>query len=60
MHCSSCVMSIDGELEDTDGVIEVKTSYVKQQTEVTFDSKKITPEKILSVISDLGYVGEMV
>ncbi len=50
MHCTSCAMNIDGELEDTEGVKEAKTNYAKQQTEVTFDPKKVSIDKMISVI----------
>lgn len=55
MHCSSCAMDIDGELEDTDGISESKTSYVKQQTEVIFDSNIIDLKKIIKIVNDIGY-----
>ena len=55
MHCTSCAMNIDGELEDTDGVKESKTNYAKQMTEVTFDSQKITQGTIQTIIQKLGY-----
>lgn len=50
MHCTSCAMNIDGELEDTDGVKEAKTNYAKQVTEVTFDPEKVSVNKLISVI----------
>ncbi len=50
MHCTSCAMNIDGELEDTEGVKESKTNYAKQLTEVTFDPEKVSIEKLISVI----------
>jgi Cu+-exporting ATPase len=53
MHCTSCAMNIDGELEDAKGVKESKTNYAKQITEVTFDPEKISIEKIISVIRKL-------
>jgi len=43
-------MNIDGELEDTEGVKESRTNYAKQQTEVTFDPKVTTLDKIISII----------
>ncbi len=55
MHCSACAMDIDGELEDTEGVRESKTNYAKAQTEVNFDSGKITQEKISAIIEKIGY-----
>lgn len=50
MHCTSCAMNIDGELEDTEGVKEAKTNYAKQQTEVTFDPEKVSVGKMISII----------
>jgi Cu+-exporting ATPase len=55
MHCTSCAMNIDGELEDTEGIKQSNTNYAKQQTEVEFDEKKIDEKKILKIISSVGY-----
>lgn len=55
MHCTSCTMNIDGELEDTEGVKSASTSYAKQQTEVEFEEDKITLERITEIIKSLGY-----
>lgn len=55
MHCTSCAFNIDGELEDTEGVIESKTNYAKQQTEVTYEQEKVTEKKILEIIQQVGY-----
>ncbi len=53
LHCTSCPINIDGELEDTKGVKEAKTNYAKQKTEVTFDPGKITRDEIISIIRKL-------
>jgi copper chaperone CopZ len=55
MHCTSCSLMIDGELEDTDGVIEAETSYAKALVKVSYDPEKVSPEKLQSVIEKLGY-----
>lgn len=55
MHCSSCAINIDGELEDTEGVKEANTNYAKQHTVVTYDDGKITPEKLISIVKSLDY-----
>jgi len=60
MHCTSCAMDIDGELEDRDGVEESTTSYAKQNTEVTFDPEKISLEDIVSVIKSLDYDAQVI
>lgn len=56
MHCTSCAISIDGELEDAEGVKEACTNYVASKTEVVFDEKKIQEKKITSIIEGLGYM----
>ena len=55
MHCTSCAFNIDGELEDTEGVIESNTNYAKSETEVEFDEEKITVEQIIKCIENTGY-----
>lgn len=55
MHCTSCAMNIDGELEDLEGVKEATTNYAKQVSVVTFEPEKVTQEQIIAVITKLGY-----
>lgn len=55
MHCGSCAMNIDGELEDTKGIKQSNTNYAKQQTEVEFEQDVVSAEQIKSIIKTLGY-----
>lgn len=55
MHCSSCALNIDFGLEDLDGIISSKTSYVRQETEVEFETTKINLDKIFKQIEKSGY-----
>ena len=55
MHCTSCAMNIDGELEDTEGVKQSNTNYAKQQTEVEFDPDRLTDNQIIELIKKVGY-----
>lgn len=55
MHCTSCALNIDMDLEDLAGVKQSKTSYAKQETEVEFDEEQVDEEKVLQVITSLGY-----
>lgn len=55
MHCTSCAMNIDGELEDTKGIKESNTNYAKSQTEVEFDEEKINDKAIIEIIKKAGY-----
>ncbi|MDO8570814.1 MAG: heavy metal-associated domain-containing protein [Candidatus Daviesbacteria bacterium] len=55
MHCTSCAMCIDMDLEDLPGVCNCKTSYAKAETEVEYDPEKIDLEKITETIKKSGY-----
>lgn len=55
MHCTSCAMNIDGELEDTEGVKNAKTNYAKQESEVEFDEEKVSQVDLIKVIEKTGY-----
>lgn len=55
MHCTACAMNIDGELEDSSGVIESSTNYARQETSVKFDDLVININKIKEIIEKTGY-----
>lgn len=55
MHCTSCAMNIDFELEDLKGVKEASTNYAKLQTIVTFDPTVVKLGEIIEVIKSLEY-----
>lgn len=55
MHCTSCAINIDFELEDVEGVIESQTDYVKQKTVVTYEPDAVTSDQMIDVIHKLGY-----
>ncbi len=55
MHCNTCSLNIDWELEETKGVTKVSTSYARQETEVIYDEALISQEKIIEVIKKTGY-----
>jgi Cu+-exporting ATPase len=59
MHCASCAMNIDGELEDVEGVKNSNTNYAKQNTEVEFDEEKIDELKIIKIIKSAGYTATL-
>ena len=59
MHCSSCAMSIDFDLEDLNGVQIAKTNYARQETEVEFDQEKVDIAKIIIQIKETGYRAEI-
>lgn len=60
MHCASCAMNIDGELEDTNKIVSVNTNYVKAQTIVEFDPAIISEQEIKDIILKVGYTATTV
>ena len=59
MHCSSCAMNIDFDLEDLDGIKEAKTNYARQKCEVEFDEDSISEDQIIKQIKDTGYAANL-
>lgn len=60
MHCTSCAMNVDFELEDLEGVLEASTSYAKAESKIVVNPEIIDHTKILSVYKTLGYEGEII
>ena len=55
MHCSNCVMRLEGLEDDLPGVQRVRASYHKQQMEVEYDESRLSAEQIVAAIRKLGY-----
>ena len=53
MHCTSCAMLIEGELEDIG--VNAKCSYAKSSVDMEFDEKKISENDIEIAIKKAGY-----
>ncbi len=60
MHCSSCAMAIDMELEELPGVTEARTSYARATTEVVFDRARVGLDAIIAAIRQAGYTARPV
>jgi len=58
MHCTSCAMTIDWDLEDLDGVHEARTSYASARTEVTYDPSRVAFETITDTIVRAGFTAQ--
>lgn len=55
MHCSNCVMRIEGLEDDLPGVQRVRASYKKQQVEVEYDENKVSADQVVAAIQQMGY-----
>ncbi|MEO5576114.1 MAG: heavy metal-associated domain-containing protein [Gaiellaceae bacterium] len=59
MHCASCALLIEEELEELDGVTEAKASFRRQRARVVLDDARVVPA-ILEKIGELGYRASVV
>lgn len=55
MHCSACVMILEGLEDSLPGIQSVSASYRKQQMQVTYDEARLNEAKIISAVEELGY-----
>lgn len=58
MHCSACVMKLEGLEDDLPGVKRAEASYQKQSMLVEYDDSKMSEEEIRKAIDELGYTVE--
>ena len=59
MHCTSCAMNIDFDLEDLGAIKKAQTNYASQECMVEFDENSIKMEKIIETIKATGYSAEV-
>ncbi len=55
MHCTSCALNIDCDLEDLTGVKSANTDYATSRLVVSYDPNQVSIEQIIATISNLGY-----
>ncbi|MFC7687498.1 copper chaperone CopZ [Ureibacillus sp. GCM10028918] len=55
MSCGHCVKAIEGSVGELEGVQQVKVNLEDAQVTVSFDSEKVTLDKIKETIDDQGY-----
>lgn len=59
MHCNSCVMNIEFNLEDIDGVKSARANLVKAECEVEFEKGKVNEQMIIQTIQETGYKAQI-
>jgi copper chaperone CopZ len=56
MHCSSCVMRLEGIEDELAGIRSVRASYLRQHMEVEYDERQVTEEQIIHEAKRRGYL----
>ncbi|MFW9924055.1 MAG: heavy-metal-associated domain-containing protein [Candidatus Thorarchaeota archaeon] len=55
MHCNGCAASIGKAVGRIEGIQKVEADFKKGLAVVEYDNKKVTKEKIIETIENLGY-----
>lgn len=55
MHCASCVLHIEGDLNKLDGVESANVNFAAESAIVEFDESKLSEEDIIKTVKDTGY-----
>lgn len=55
MDCAACPVTVKAVLKKQAGVDEVKVDLKKGTAEVTFDSAKVSPERLAQVVTEAGF-----
>ena len=55
MHCSACVMTLEGLEDEVTGVRSLKVSLHKQRAEIDYDENKISEDEIRRAFEREGY-----
>ncbi|MBO0420088.1 MAG: copper chaperone CopZ [Vagococcus fluvialis] len=55
MSCNHCVAKVEKAVSELDGVDKIKVKLKDAEAKVKFDETKIPLDKVLEVITDLGY-----
>lgn len=59
MHCQSCSMLIQMNLEDVDGVDSASADFRTGVTEVSYDPAKVSPAALVDAVVAAGYGAEL-
>ncbi len=55
MGCSGCVSTVEGALQDLNGVHSATVKLDEAIAEVSYDETKVTPEDLETAITEAGY-----
>lgn len=55
MHCSACVMRLEGIEDELQGVKRVTASYRHQRMEVEYDDRLVSVQQIMAAAQKHGY-----
>lgn len=60
MTCGGCEAGVKVKVKKLDGVEKVEASYREGRATVTYHPEKVSPDRIIAAIEELGYAAELV
>jgi copper chaperone CopZ len=60
MTCGGCEAAVERKVKKLDGVAAVEASHEEGRARVTYDPKRVTPQRIVAAIEELGYSAELI
>lgn len=58
MHCASCALTIEGNLEKLRGVIKANVNFATEKATVEYDCDKCDEKKVIESVESAGYKAE--
>lgn len=55
MNCDHCVAKVEKAVSELDGVEKIKVKLKDAEAKIKFDETKVPLDKVLTVITELGY-----
>lgn len=55
MHCSNCVMRLEGIEDNLPGIARIRGSYIHQTLDVNYDELQVSQQQLVEAIQKLGY-----
>lgn len=55
MHCSACVLLLEGIQDELDGVARIRANYQKREMEVEYDEARVSAAQIVAAAKRHGY-----
>lgn len=55
MHCTGCVMAVEGSIEKVPGVKRAEANYAREFADVEYDETQVTEEQIRQAVERAGY-----
>ncbi len=59
MTCGGCEAGVKMKVKKLAGVATVEASHKEKRARVTYDPKRVTPQRIIKAIEELGYAAEL-